>query len=131
MNADTLKFVLKAEFDAHFNTTPKLAPLLDDIARLISDAKYFLVAGRVYKKRTSVSVGEQIATAAANLLRDKATSKTRARFSNQLQFWGGYVDDCLACWQGSRVLLNKFIRLMKSSSSSPSRTQRGRRTFLI
>ena len=76
--------------------------------------KYFYVSGRILWKRASLSIGEQIATSAANLLRHHSFDHAVAEFSGSgyLQLWAGYVDDCFFVWSGGIDNLHRFVSVL-------------------
>lgn len=71
------------------------------LTQLILDCKFFLVKGQILWKRASLSTGEEIASAAANILRDHVLQPILIEHGDSLKYFKGYIDDCFGIWLSS------------------------------
>ena len=89
-----------------------LSDLVAKILNVVLNHKYVSIKGRIMMKKRSLSIGEKIATAAANLHRDISFENIidRAILAGKITHYSAYVDDTLSFVSGSDHSIHNLMR---------------------
>ena len=98
INLNSLIDIVGQYISKHY--TSSAASFIKVLFSLVARAKFFEVDKVTYMKTQSLSVGEHVATAAANVFRAHHMMKLRddELLRGQLTYCSGYVDDCFLIW---------------------------------
>ena len=97
---DIPKLLLALEYEVAEVFSPTVANFVMKVSAFVLRTKFFRVNGTLLKKCSSLSIGEQIATSAANVFRHHHTKVVLASHAQFLRLFKGYVDDVFFIWVG-------------------------------
>ena len=99
IDLQSLRNSLEIAINRYFGENRHVQELVSKILLCVLENKHIRIGATILRKKRSLSIGETIATAAANIHRDISFEPilTRAKSEGIIKKHYGYVDDTLTC----------------------------------
>ena len=115
INLDSLQVSLCSGLDNYYGVNQAAKDFVAKLVLIILHNKAVFINGKVYKKARSLSIGERIATDAANIHREHHFRPlVREAFeTGLLSKYYGYVDDTASIFLGNHVTVQSFLSALQ------------------
>ncbi|CAE7558571.1 unnamed protein product [Symbiodinium natans] len=116
INLDSLQVSLRSGLDAYYGVNEAAKNFVAKLVFIILHNKAVLINGSLYRKARSLSIGERIATDAANIHREHHFGPlVREAFQTGLLCkYYGYVDDTASIFRGSLESTQAFLTALQN-----------------
>ena len=111
INLDSLQVSLCSGLDNYYGVNQAAKDFVAKLVLIILHNKAVFINGKVYKKARSLSIGERIATDAANIHREHHFRPlvSQAFETGLLSKYYGYVDDTASIFPGNQATVQSFV----------------------